>query len=167
MVGTRQVSESLTLYIDQGQVVFELANQRITSRTLEGQYPNYRQLIPNTFERQITLDRRQLLSALERIAVLADQKNNLVKFTIDSDNQQVSLSVEAQDVGKGRESLPAQVSGDNIDIAFNVKYLMDGLKALPATEIQLQLNGATSPVILTPLGGLKMTYLVMPVQIRS
>jgi DNA polymerase-3 subunit beta len=167
MVGTRQVSESLTLYIDQGQVVFELANQRITSRTLEGQYPNYRQLIPNTFERQITLDRRQLLSALERIAVLADQKNNLVKFTIDSDNQQVSLSVEAQDVGKGRESLPAQVSGDNIDIAFNVKYLMDGLKALPATEIQLQLNGATSPVILTPLGGLKMTYLVMPVQIRT
>ncbi|MGB3208095.1 MAG: DNA polymerase III subunit beta [Crinalium sp.] len=167
MVGTRQVSESLTLYIDQGQVVFELANQRITSRTLEGQYPNYRLLIPNTFERQITLDRRQLLSALERIAVLADQKNNLVKFTIDSDNQQVSLSVEAQDVGKGRESLPAQVSGDNIDIAFNVKYLMDGLKALPATEIQLQLNGATSPVILTPLGGLKMTYLVMPVQIRS
>ena len=167
MVGTRQVSESLTLYIDQGQVVFELANQRITSRTLEGQYPNYRQLIPSTFERQITLDRRQLLSALERIAVLADQKNNLVKFTIDSDNQQVSLSVEAQDVGKGRESLPAQVSGDNIDIAFNVKYLMDGLKALPATEIQLQLNGATSPVILTPLGGLKMTYLVMPVQIRS
>ena len=167
MVGTRQVSESLTLYIDQGQVVFELANQRITSRTLEGQYPNYRQLIPNTFERQITLDRRQLLSALERIAVLADQKNNLVKFTIDSDNQQVSLSVEAQDVGKGRESLSAQVSGDNIDIAFNVKYLMDGLKALPATEIQLQLNGATSPVILTPLGGLKMTYLVMPVQIRN
>jgi DNA polymerase-3 subunit beta len=167
MVGTRQVSELLTLYIDQGQVVFELANQRITSRTLEGQYPNYRQLIPNTFERQITLDRRQLLSALERIAVLADQKNNLVKFTIDSDNQQVSLSVEAQDVGKGRESLPAQVSGDNIDIAFNVKYLMDGLKALPATEIQLQLNGATSPVILTPLGGLKMTYLVMPVQIRT
>ncbi|AFZ11010.1 DNA polymerase III, beta subunit [Crinalium epipsammum PCC 9333] len=167
MVGTRQVSESLTLYIDQGQVVFELANQRITSRTLEGQYPNYRQLIPSTFERQITLDRRQLLSALERIAVLADQKNNLVKFTIDSDNQQVSLSVEAQDVGKGRESLPAQVSGDNIDIAFNVKYLMDGLKALPAAEIQLQLNGATSPVILTPLGGLKMTYLVMPVQIRT
>lgn len=167
MVGTRQVSESLTLYIDQGQVIFELANQRITSRTLEGQYPNYRLLIPNAFERQITLDRRQLLSALERIAVLADQKNNLVKFTIDSDNQQVSLSVEAQDVGKGRESLPAQVSGDNIDIAFNVKYLMDGLKALPATEIQLQLNGATSPVILTPLGGLKMTYLVMPVQIRT
>ncbi len=167
MVGTRQVSESLTLYIDQGQVVFELANQRITSRTLEGQYPNYRLLIPNAFERQITLDRRQLLSALERIAVLADQKNNLVKFTIDSDNQQVSLSVEAQDVGKGRESLSAQVSGDNIDIAFNVKYLMDGLKALPATEIQIQLNGATSPVILTPLGGLKMTYLVMPVQIRT
>ncbi|HEY9875061.1 MAG TPA: DNA polymerase III subunit beta [Candidatus Obscuribacterales bacterium] len=167
MVGMRQSAESLTLHIDQGQVVFELADQRLTSRTLEGQYPNYRQLIPRQFERQVTLDRRQLLSALERIAVLADQKNNLVKCTIDSVNQQVSLSVESQDIGSGRESMSAQISGSDIEIAFNVKYLMDGLKALPASEIQIQLNAATSPVILTPLGGLKMTYLVMPVQIRT
>ena len=167
MLGMRQSTEPLALHFDQGQVVFEWAEQRLTSRTLEGQYPAYRQLVPRQFERQITLERRQLLSALERIAVLADQKNNIVKFSIDSVNQQLALSVDAQDVGSGRESMQAQISGESIEIAFNVKYLMEGVKALPSSEIQMQLNTALSPVILTPLGSLKMTYLIMPVQIRS
>jgi DNA polymerase-3 subunit beta len=104
---------------------------------------------------------------VERIAVLADQKNNIVKFSIDSLNQRLSLSVEAQDVGSGQESMSAEISGDSLEIAFNVKYLIDGLKALSTTHIQMQMNTADSPVILTPLGGLKMTYLIMPVQIRS
>lgn len=167
MLGTRQSEETLSLNFEQGQIVFAWANQRLTSRTLEGQYPAYRQLLPRQFERQITLDRRQLISAVERIAVLADQKNNIVKFSIDSVNQEIALTVDAQDIGSGKELLPAQVSGESIDIAFNIKYLIDGLKALPSTEIQMQLNTAVSPVILTPLSGLKMTYLIMPVQIRS
>ena len=167
MVGMRQSSEAVSLQFEQGQIVFQGGEHRLTSRTLEGQYPAYRQLIPKQFQRQITIDRRQLLSAVERIAVLADQKNNIVKFSIDSENQELSLSVEAQDVGSGRESMPAQVSGESLEIAFNVKYLIDGLKALSTSEIQLQMNTADSPVILTPLGGLKMTYLIMPVQIRG
>jgi DNA polymerase III subunit beta len=167
MVTARSTEESIALYFDQGQTVFQWGDQYLTSRTLEGQYPNYQQLIPRQFERQVTLDRKLLVSALERIAVLADQKNNVVKLTFSQEQQVVTLSVEAQDVGSGQESLPAQISGDSLEIAFNVKYLMDGLKALPSSEIQIQLNTATSPVILTPLGELKMTYLVMPVQIRS
>ncbi len=167
MVGMRQSSEAVLLHFEQGQIVFQGGEHRLTSRTLEGQYPAYRQLIPNQFQRQITIDRRQLLSAVERIAVLADQKNNIVKFSIDSDNQELSISVEAQDVGSGRESMPAQVAGESLDIAFNVKYLIDGLKALSTSEIQMQMNTADTPVILTPLGGLKMTYLIMPVQIRG
>jgi DNA polymerase-3 subunit beta len=167
MLGVRQSTESVALHLDQGQVVFEWLDQRLTSRTLEGQYPAYRQLIPRSFERQITLERRSLLNAVERIAVLADQKNNIVKFSINSESQELALSVEAQDVGSGRESLPAEITGQSIDIAFNVKYLTDGLKALNTAEIKMQLNTANSPVILTPLGGLKLTYLIMPVQIRA
>ncbi|MDZ8050362.1 MAG: DNA polymerase III subunit beta [Aulosira sp. ZfuVER01] len=159
--------EPVALYLDQGQVVFAWKNQRLTSRTLEGQYPAYRQLIPRQFERQVTIDRKQFLSTLERIAVLADQKNNIVKLSIDSANQEITLSCEAQDVGSGRESMPAQISGEDIDIAFNIKYLMEGLKELPSSEIQMHLNQSLTPVIFTPLGGLKMTYLAMPVQLRN
>ncbi|MEA5572085.1 DNA polymerase III subunit beta [Calothrix sp. UHCC 0171] len=159
--------EAIALYFDQGQVVFEWKNQRLTSRTLDGQYPAYRQLIPQQFQRELTLDRKQFLSTMERIAVLADQKNNIVKVSIDSGAQEITLSVEAQDIGSAVESMPAQISGDDIDIAFNVKYLMEGLKALPASEILMQLNSNLTPVIFTPLSGVKMTYLAMPVQLRS
>jgi DNA polymerase III subunit beta len=168
MLGHNSTSEeTVAVYLDQGQVVFAWQNQRLTSRTLEGQYPAYRQLIPRQFERQVTLERKQFISTLERIAVLADQKNNIVKVSIDNANQEITLSCEAQDVGSGTESMPAQISGEDIDIAFNVKYLMEGLKELPSSEIQMHLNQSLTPVIFTPVGGLKMTYLAMPVQLRN
>ena len=166
MLSSRQDGDKLELQLEQGQVIFAWGNHKLTTRTLEGKYPDYRLLIPKQFQRQITLDRKQLLGALERIAVLADQ-TNLVKFSIDSQGGKIALSVEAQDRGSGRESLDAQISGENLDIAFNIKYLMDGLKTLLTKEIVISLNGPLEPVILTPLGGLKMTYLVMPVQLRN
>jgi DNA polymerase III subunit beta len=166
MLATGQDGDRLGLQLEQGQVVFGWGDRKLTTRTLEGKYPDYRLLIPKQFQRQITLDRKQILSALERIAVLADQ-SNLVKFSIDNTSQSIALSVESQDRGSGRESLTAQISGDNLDIAFNIKYLMDGLKTLITQEITINLNGPLEPVILTPLGGVKMTYLVMPVQLRS
>lgn len=160
-------TNAIAVRFDQGQLIFEWDNQRLTSRLLEGQYPNYRQLIPRQFARQMTLDRRLFMSALERIAVLADQKNNIVKLSLSAPNQQLVVSVDAPDVGSGREAVPAQISGDDMEIAFNVKYLLEGLKVITAAEVQMQFNTPTSPSILTPVGGLKMTYLVMPVQIRS
>jgi DNA polymerase III subunit beta len=166
MLGSGQEGDKLGLQLEQGQVVFGWGERKLTTRTLEGKYPDYRLLIPKQFQRQITLDRKQLLAALERIAVLSDQ-TNLVKFSINGENQSIDLSVDSQDRGSGRESLSAQISGENLDIAFNIKYLMDGLKTLLTQEITISLNGPLEPVILTPLGGVKMTYLVMPVQLRS
>jgi DNA polymerase-3 subunit beta len=167
MVAMGQGTESVVLHLDQGQVIFEWVDQRLTTRTLEGQYPNYRQLLPRTFERLITLERKSLLAAVERIAVLADQKNNILKCSINAENQEVTLSVDAKDVGSGTESMSAQVSGESIDIAFNVKYLIDILKTAASSEIQMQLNDATAPVIIKPLGGANATFLVMPVQLRA
>jgi DNA polymerase-3 subunit beta len=160
-------AEAVAVRFDQGQLVFEWENQRLTSRLLEGQYPNYRQLIPRQFSRQMTIDRRLFISALERVAVLADQRNSIVKLSINNVEQEVVISVDAQDVGSAREAVQAQISGEDLEIAFNVKYLLEGLKVLNTAEVQMQFNTSTSPSVLTPLGGVKMTYLVMPVQIRS
>ncbi|MEM9116993.1 MAG: DNA polymerase III subunit beta [Cyanobacteria bacterium P01_D01_bin.6] len=167
MLQTYASAEPIILKFDRTQVIFELGDQRLTTRLLEGQYPNYRQLVPQQFERQVTIDRKLLTDALERIAVLADQKNNIVKLSLDTEQQSVAVSVEAQEVGSGREVVTAQITGDDLDIAFNVRYLLDGLKALGTNEVQLQCNSATSPSVMIPLGELQMTYLVMPVQIRS
>jgi DNA polymerase-3 subunit beta len=167
ILNTTKETESVALYVDEGQVVFELGERHLTSRKLEGGYPNYNQLIPREFSRTMILDRKRLITSLERVAVLSDQKNNLVKFTLDTDDEQVILTVEAKELGNAKESNPAQITGERLEIGFNIKYLMDGLKALPSTDIQFQLNEPTQPVIITPLSGLKMTYLIMPVQIRD
>lgn len=167
MIGSHKEDISIDLTVDEGQVVFQLPYCRLNCRTLEGQYPAYEQLIPQVFERQIDLDRRQLLSSVERIAIIADQKNNVVMFNLNGEDQEVILSVEATDVGSATESIPATISGEDLQIAFNVKYFVDALKAIPSQELKIQLNSADKPVILSPLGGVQMTCLLMPVQIRS
>ena len=160
--------DPVSLFCDRGQVVFLAADQMVTSRTLEGTYPNYRQLIPDGFSRSLAMDRRGLIAALERIAVLADQHNNVVKFSTQPDQGVVQLSADAQDVGSGSESLAADLAGDAIQIAFNVRYLLDGLKATAGDRVILHCNAPTTPAVLQPQGETEgFTYLVMPVQIRS
>jgi DNA polymerase-3 subunit beta len=160
--------EPVSLFCDRGQVVFLAADQMVTSRTLEGTYPNYGQLIPDGFTRTFGMDRRALIAALERIAVLADQHNNVVKFSSQPEDGVVQISADAQDVGSGSESLPANLEGDAMQIAFNVRYLLDGLKAMGSDRIVLHCNAPTTPAVLrsdeVPEA---FTYLVMPVQIRS
>lgn len=167
MVQNYNSTEPVQVYLDQVQVLFDLGHQRLTTRLLEGQYPNYRQLLPKQFSHQITFNRRDLMASLGRIAVLASQKNNIIKVSLNQAQQQVSLTVEAQELGSGQEDLPAQITGDDLDIAFNVTYLLDGLKSFDTQAVQMQCNTSTSPAVLTPLGEKQITYLVMPVQIRA
>ncbi|MFM7547720.1 MAG: DNA polymerase III subunit beta [Cyanobacteriota bacterium] len=167
LLSGRHSTEPLSLFSDRGQVVFLWADQVLTSRSLDGTYPSYRQLIPDSFTRRIVVDRRALVSALERVAVLADQHNNVVKLSADPDQGQLVVLADAQDVGSGSEALAAEISGDSIQIAFNVRYLLDGLKVMAADQVALSCNGPTTPAVLHPLDEGRFTYLVMPVQIRS
>ncbi|WP_006850986.1 DNA polymerase III subunit beta [Synechococcus sp. WH 8109] len=160
--------EPVSLFCDRGQVVLLAADQMVTSRTLEGTYPNYGQLIPDGFTRTFGMDRRALIAALERIAVLADQHNNVVKFSSQPEDGVVQISADAQDVGSGSESLPSNLEGDAMQIAFNVRYLLDGLKAMGSDRIVLHCNAPTTPAVLrSEEASEAFTYLVMPVQIRS
>jgi len=167
LLSGRPSTEPLSLFCDRGQVVFLWADQVLTSRSLDGAYPNYRQLIPESFGRAIQLERRALIAALERVAVLADQHNNVVKLSADPEEGQLQISADVQDVGSGSESLAATISGDAIQIAFNVRYLLDGLKAISGDQVVLRCNGPTTPAVLTPVDDGRFTYLVMPVQIRQ
>ncbi|MCX5931343.1 MAG: DNA polymerase III subunit beta [Cyanobacteria bacterium] len=159
--------DPVSLYCDRGQVVFLWADQVLTSRSLDGTYPNYHQLIPERFSRTLELDRRGFVQALERVAVLADQHNNVVKLSSDPASGQLHISADAQDVGSGSEDLSAVISGDPIEIAFNVRYVLDGLKAMTPERVELRCNAPTTPAVLTSAQDPSFTYLVMPVQIRS
>jgi DNA polymerase-3 subunit beta len=158
---------ALTLCHHGGQLVATCGDQRLISRTLDGDYPNYRQLIPPSFSRSLKFDRRGFSQALERVAVLADQQNNAVKLRSDPEVGAVTILADAKDVGRGSESLPVVAEGEPIEIAFNVRYLLDGLKAMTSDKVLLRCNAPTTPAVLEPVDGPAFTYLVMPIQIRS
>jgi DNA polymerase-3 subunit beta len=162
----KQAEGAIAVQFDQTQIMFETAKQTLTSRLLDGNYPNYRQLLPKDFVYQVTVDRKAFLASLERVAVLADNLTHLVKLNIDSIKQEIVISAESGEAN-GQDSLTAQIAGGSIEIAFNEKYLSEGIKAMSTTEIQMRINSPISPVVFTPVGGSKLTYLIMPIQIRK
>lgn len=159
-------TDTIMMKFNDSQLVFSLGKQKITSRKIEGKYPAYRSLLPQKFSRELSLDRKRLIRSLELVSVLAERQSSSVKFTIDPTQSQLSLSVEAQDLGNAEEIMPAEIIGEATEIGFNPKYLMEGLKAIPTQDIKMSLNEWNQPVIFAPLGGFKMTYLVMPVQLQ-
>ena len=98
LVSLRSSENSIKLFYDKGQLVFISSNQIITTRTLEGTYPNYSQLIPDSFSKIINFNTKKLIDALERIAVLADQQSSVVKIKLDNTDL-ASISADAQDIG--------------------------------------------------------------------
>jgi DNA polymerase-3 subunit beta len=167
LVTLRSTENSIKLFYDKGQVVFISSNQIITTRTLEGNYPNYSQLIPDTFSKTFNFNTKELIDALERIAVVADQQSSVVKFKLDNTDL-ASISADAQDIGNANETIPVSYSGENFDIAFNVKYLLEGLKVIASENVILKCNLSTTPAVFVPEDNLNsFTYLVMPVQVRS
>lgn len=157
-------ADAVSIAAASGQIVFRCGDRLLVSRSLDGTYPNYGQLIPATFSRSITVNRKALQGALERVAVLADQHNNVVKLKADPGGE-LLVTADAQDVGSGAEQLAAEVTGDAMTIAFNVRYVLDGLKAMSTEEVTISANSETTPVVIA--GDPGYTYLVMPVQVRS
>ncbi|MDC3160495.1 DNA polymerase III subunit beta [Prochlorococcus sp. AH-716-G04] len=167
LVSLRSSDNSIKLFYDKGQVVFISSNQIITTRTLEGSYPNYSQLIPDNFTKLFTFNTKKIIESLERIAVLADQQSSVVKIKLNERNVAL-VSADAQDIGNASELVPVSFDFDQFDIAFNVRYLLEGLKVISSENVIFKCNLPTTPAVLVPEDNINsFTYLVMPVQVRS
>jgi DNA polymerase-3 subunit beta len=167
LVSLRSSENSIKLFYDKGQVVFISSNQIITTRTLEGSYPNYSQLIPDNFTKLFTFNTKKIIESLERIAVLADQQSSVVKIKLDEKDLAL-VSADAQDIGNASELVPVSFDFDQFDIAFNVRYLLEGLKVISSENVIFKCNLPTTPAVLVPEDNINsFTYLVMPVQVRS
>lgn len=156
---------TVTVAAAKGQAVIDAGDGTVMySRILDGTYPNVAALIPASFEHAMTMDRHRFTRCLERVALIAEAHNNAVKLT--AKGGALTITAEA-DANNGKEQLG--IDGDGIGTwAFNVHYLLDGLKAFKGHEsVTLHANSATTPVVLTPTDDDGKTYLVMPVQIRQ
>jgi DNA polymerase-3 subunit beta len=150
-----------------GQAVIDAGDGiTIYSRILDGAYPDVAKLIPPTFEHTITLDRHRFTRCLERIALIAEAHNSVVNLLIGDKNTMVITA--DSDGSNGTEAIKYIGTPGKLALAFNVHYLLDGLKAFRSSEtVTLSANGATTPVVLTPSNAPDQIYLIMPVQIRS
>jgi DNA polymerase-3 subunit beta len=148
-----------------GQAVIDAGDGiTIYSRIIDGTYPDVTKLVPAEFKSTITADRRRLTRALERVAIIADAHNSIVK--LEAVGGTIAITAEA-DANNGKELLKVEGTATGT-WAFNVHYLLDGIKAFkPAEAVTIFANSATTPVVLTPAGVDGVTYLVMPVQIKG
>jgi DNA polymerase-3 subunit beta len=147
------------------QVAYSLKGEKspsilIISKLVEGNYPNYRQVIPTDFKERVTVVREELLQALRRAEIMTSDKSNSVKLAFTKNN--LAITANTPEVGEARESLAINYKGTDVAIAFNPTYLMDPLKALDGDEVFLELNDELSPGVVktnTPF-----LYVIMPMR---
>lgn len=151
----------LKMSVGDNQVAFEVNGTLLISKLIEGNYPNYRQVIPNETKERITLEREQFLNAVHRVSLLASEKSNSVKLTFTKNN--IEIGANTPDIGEARESLAVTYKGKDFSIAFNPEFLMAPLKNLTNDEVFLDLIDEMSPGVIrinTPF-----LYVLMPMRI--
>ena len=150
--------EMVTIRCGDSQVQFQAGDATLVSRVLDGQFPNYEKVIPRQTERKVSFGRAELLNAVRRVDIVsrADSEKMVVNFGGGS----MALRAESSDAGRMDEEIPIEMDGDDSQIAFNAKYLMEILGILSDDQLKLELNGALQPGILRASDD--FVYIVMP-----
>lgn len=160
----------LKIYFSSNQVLFEFPMKevnhpqiQIISRLIEGEYPNYQEIIPNKFKTKITLDKEKFLNQI-KTASLFSGKVNEVKISIDSNKKEIEIFASSHDVGENKSTMSAKIDGESIAASFNYKFLTDGLLNIKSSEVIFEISKEDGPCILRQVGDASYTYVVMPIK---
>jgi DNA polymerase-3 subunit beta len=144
-------------------VVFRTSRAEVTARLIEGDFPNYEQLIPSGYPNRLTVPREALLDALDRVQIVGQSRDNAaVRLAMSAEGLELTMS--AQDVGNSQEALDAKFEGSELTVAFNPVFLRDGVEAVETTEVALETIDPLKPATLHPVDGGDFLYLLMPVR---
>jgi DNA polymerase-3 subunit beta len=155
--------EALRVWLTRNQALFRVGTVSLSSRLIDGQFPNHRQLLPESFEHEVKLPRSELLEVTRRVSQLA-QRNAALRLSF-SEGELV-VSAETPDLGDAREGLPAPYTGELLEIGFNPEFVRDGLESIDADEVVLKLISPLRPGLLEPAGSDDFSYLVMPIRLN-
>ena len=162
-VGQASSSETLHIGVQENQVVFGVDGVWLTARRIDGQFPNYRQLLPEQFEAEVQLPREELLDVVRRTGLLAQRKSPLrLRF----EEGELTVSAQTQDVGEARESLPVAFSSEAMEIGFNAEFLRDGLESVTDETVRLKLISPLRPGLLHGESD-DFLYLIMPIRLAG
>jgi len=158
-----QDSAELQVGVQENHAVFGAGDVWLTTRRIDGQFPNYKQLIPETFEHEVRLPREEFLEVVRRASVMA-QRNSPLRLSFAEG--EVTVSAQTQDVGEVKETLPVPFAGEPLEIGFNPEFLRDGLESVEADEVALQLISSLRPgLIRSPEEN--FAYLIMPIRLAG
>jgi DNA polymerase-3 subunit beta len=157
----------ILLASSKNQIQFHLDGVDLVSRLIDGQFPNYQQVVPTSHTTRAVLDREELLRAVRPAALIAHESANIVKLQVSSNGEPgITVSANAE-VGDHVGQVEAAVDGDGTTIAFNARYLADVLTNVSADQFGLELNGPLSPGVFKPVGDERYVHVVMPVRTTS
>lgn len=155
-------AEDLEVRLGAREAVFEAAGTRLTTRLIEGEYPNYRNLLPSSQPNVVTVGRHDLLDALRRVKIVAQDPTTPVRLGLGG--EVLTLTV-TQDVGNATEQIDASYDGDEMIVAFNPDYLSSGIDAIEGDEVTLSVQDPMRPAVLRGVGHDEYLYLLMPVRV--
>ncbi len=153
---------AVTLRLGADHATFEAGNVRLTTRLIEGEFPNYRQLIPTAYPNRLYVGKEAMIDAVRRVKLLAREATP-VRLALRADG--VQLTAITQDVGQAREDVDAKYEGTEMTVAFNPDFLLEGIEATPGDEVVLETLDALKPATLKPTEGTDFLYLLMPVRV--
>ena len=156
--------DPLRIALAENQIVVTYHGTVFINRRIEGNFPNYRQLLPDTYATRVSLEVDHLVAGVKRTSLLG-QTSSPVKFDINIASQTAQLSAVAQDVGSAQETLPCEGEGEDVEIAFNYAYVLDGLASVSTDKVFLEVQSSLKPGIFKADEGENFLYLVMPVRI--
>lgn len=154
---------AVTISIADSQIKFVVNGVTIVSRLIEGQFPNYERVIPGECEKKLTIPADELLARVRRASIVARENANRIVFHTDGDC--LVMTAESGDVGKAYEELEVVKEGEDIEIAFNAKYLVEFLNVVGTEGLFMELTGPLNPGLMKPVGKSDYLYVLMPMQI--
>jgi DNA polymerase-3 subunit beta len=154
---------SLTVGVRANQIVFQAGGAVLSSRLIDGQFPNFRQLLPDTYEHELRIAGDELTDVVRRISLLA-QKNAPLRLAFREG--EVTVSAQTPDVGEASETLPVAFSGEPFEIGFNPEFLRDGLESVDTGDLVLKLISPLRPGLIESADGSGFLYLIMPIRLN-
>ncbi len=157
--------KEISLILDEKKAIINLEDTKIVLRLLEGEFIKYKDIIPKEHKTKIHVPRTDFLESIERASLLAKEgKNNLIKISINENEMRITSRSEE---GNVKEDVSVEKTGEDLDIGFNSKYLLDVLKAVSDEEIKMEFNSSVSPCLIRPVEGDHFEYLILPVRITA
>jgi len=159
----KEEDDQISVYFEPNQVLFKTENSEIISRLISGDFPEYQTIIPQSSETEIVLNKEQLINAIKLTSSFTDRLNE-VKISVKESAKNIEVFSFNQILGENQYLIPAKIKGTPLEIVFNWRFLLDGVKVLDSENIFLGLNGDNKPVLIKSPGDISYFYILMPIK---